>query len=92
MPFAASGLSPLIQTSGFSMWRYVTSDLRADVAATGYFAAVASQFKPGDIMFLQAADDGQPLRVSLPAGATPPVLDAAVMLGWDDAALVRLGA
>ena len=38
------------------------------------------------------ADDGQPLRVSLPAGAIPPVLDAAVMLGWDDAALVRLGA
>jgi len=36
--------------------------------------------------------DGQRLRVSLPAGATPPAPDATVMLGWDDAALVRLGA
>ena len=37
-------------------------------------------------------DDGQRLRVSLPAGATPPAPDATVMLGWDDAALVRLDA
>jgi hypothetical protein len=32
------------------------------------------------------ADDGQPLRVSLPAGAIPPVLDAAVMLGFAEIA------
>ena len=56
MPFAASGLTPLIQTSNFSMWRYVTTDLRADVAATGYFSTAAAQVRPGDIMFLQAAD------------------------------------
>jgi len=37
-------------------------------------------------------EDGQLLRVSLPARATPPAPDAQVMLGWDDAALVRLGA
>jgi len=37
-------------------------------------------------------EDGQLLRVSLPARATPPAPDAMVMLGWDDAALVRLGA
>ena len=36
--------------------------------------------------------DGQRLRVSLPAGDTPPAPDATVMLGWDDAALVRLDA
>ena len=79
MPFAASGLTPLIQTSGFSMWRYVTSDLRADVAATGYFATVASQFKPGDIMFLQAADALAmlPLRAG-PAFGPGVTLDGAV--------------
>ena len=37
-------------------------------------------------------EDGQLLRVSLPARATPPAPDAQVMLGWDDAALVRLDA
>lgn len=79
MPFAASGFTPLIQTSGFSMWRYVTSDLRADVAATGYFATVASQFKPGDIMFLQAADALAmlPLRAG-PAFGAGVTLDGAV--------------
>ncbi len=79
MPFAASGLTPLIQTSGFSMWRYVTSDLRADVAATGYFSAVASQFRAGDIMFLQAADALAmlPLRAG-PAFGPGVTLDGAV--------------
>ena len=79
MPFAASGLTPLIQTSGFSMWRYVTPDLRADVAATGYFSAVASQFRPGDIMFLQAADALAmlPLRAG-PAFGPGVTLDGAV--------------
>jgi hypothetical protein len=79
MPFAASGLTPLIQSSGFSMWRYVTADLRADVAATGYFSAVASQFRPGDIMFLQAADALAmlPLRAG-PAFGPGVTLDGAV--------------
>jgi hypothetical protein len=56
MPFAPSGLTPLVQTAAFSLWHYVTSDARATVAAAGYFAPVAERFKPGDIMFLQAAD------------------------------------
>lgn len=79
MPFAASGLTPLIQTSGFSMWRYVTADLRADVAATGYFSSVAGQFRPGDIMFLQAADALAmlPLRAG-PAFGPGVTLDGAV--------------
>ena len=79
MPFAASGLTPLIQTSGFSMWRYVTSDLRADVAAAGYFTPAASQFRAGDIMFLQAADALAmlPLRAG-PAFGPGVTLDGAV--------------
>ena len=79
MPFAASGLTPLIQTSGFSMWRYVTADLRADVAATGYFSTAAAQFRPGDIMFLQAADALAmlPLRAG-PAFGPGVTLDGAV--------------
>jgi len=79
MPFAASGLTPLIQTSGFSMWRYVTPDLRAVVATNGYFAAVAGQLKPGDIMFLQAADALAmlPLRAG-PAFGPGVTLDGAV--------------
>ncbi len=79
MPFAASGLTPLIQTSGFSMWRYVTSDLRADVATTGYFSPVAGQLRPGDIMFLQAADALAmlPLRAG-PAFGPGVTLDGAV--------------
>ncbi len=79
MPFAASGLTPLIQASGFSLWRYVTADLRADVAATGYFSAVASQFKPGDLLLLQAADALAllPLRAG-PAFGPGVTLDGAV--------------
>ena len=79
MPFAASGLTPLIQTSGFSIWRYVTADLRANVAAAGYFSTVASQFRPGDIMFLQAADALAmlPLRAG-PAFGPGVTLDGAV--------------
>lgn len=79
MPFAASGLTPLIQTGSFSMWRYVTPDLRADVAATGYFSSVASQFRAGDIMFLQAADALAmlPLRAG-PAFGPGVTLDGAV--------------
>ena len=79
MPFAASGLTPLIQTNGFSMWRYVTTDLRADVAATGYFSSIAGQFRPGDVMFLQAADAMAmlPLRAG-PAFGPGVTLDGAV--------------
>jgi len=56
MPFVPTNLVPLIQANGFTMWHYRTDDLRALVTAPGYFARVASGFRPGDIMILQAMD------------------------------------
>jgi len=79
MPFLASGLTPLIQTSNFSLWHYRTDDIRTDVTAAGYFNPVAAQLKPGDLMILQTIDAMAllPLR---PGPATGPgvTLDGAV--------------
>jgi putrescine transport system ATP-binding protein len=63
------------------------------VEAEGLAARVTGIVFRGEGWMLEClCEDGQLLRVSLPARATPPAPDAQVMLGWDDAALVRLGA
>ena len=79
MSFLASGLTPLIQTSSFSLWHYRTDDIRTDVTAAGYFNPVAAQLKPGDLMILQTADAMAllPLR-SGPATGPGVTLDGAV--------------
>ncbi|MCX7933073.1 MAG: hypothetical protein RMK64_04505 [Rhodovarius sp.] len=79
MPFASSGLRPLLQASGFSLWHYVTTDSRAEVTAPGYFGEAASRFRPGDLLLLQAADALAllPLRAG-PAFGPGVTLDGAV--------------
>ncbi len=79
MPFAPTGLTPLIQTSAFSLWHYVTQDPRAEVATLGYFNTVAGQFKPGDLMLLQSSDALAmlPLRAG-PAFGPGVTLDGAI--------------
>ena len=44
----------------------------------------------GEGWMVECAAAGRPLRVALPAGATPPAEGEAVMLGWNDADMVRL--
>lgn len=79
MPFTATTLAALVQASGFSMWRYATTDSRATVAAAGYFAAAAGQLRAGDLMLLQAADAVALLPVrSGPALGPGVTLDGAV--------------
>ncbi len=56
MAFSASSLSALIESAGFTFWRYVTADTRAAATTTGYFAAVAARLRAGDLMLLQTSD------------------------------------
>jgi len=46
----------------------------------------------GEGFWLECEAEGRPLRVALPAGQAPPAEGDAVLLGWDEAALVRLPA
>ena len=79
MPFNPTALIPLIQTSGFNLWHYRSADLRADITAPGYFNAVASSLRAGDVMILQAADAMAMLPVRSNALTGPGVtLDGAV--------------
>lgn len=56
MAYSASSLAALIESGGFTFWRYATTDTRATVTATGYFASVAAKLRAGDLMLLQASD------------------------------------
>jgi hypothetical protein len=56
MAFDPAGLSPLVQSSGFTLWLYRTSDARAVALSAGYFDPVAQQLNTGDVVLLQAAD------------------------------------
>jgi hypothetical protein len=56
MPFIATNLVPLTQANGFTLWHYRSDDLRSVITAAGYFGAVATRFRPGDVMILQASD------------------------------------
>lgn len=56
MPFSPATFGALVQGDGFTLWHYRTSDLRATVAAAGYFAPVADALRPGDLMIVQAGD------------------------------------
>ena len=56
MAFAASSLAALIESNGFTFWRYVTTDTRATVTAAGYFASVAARMRAGDLLLLQTSD------------------------------------
>jgi hypothetical protein len=56
MPFSPTALVPLIQTGSFNLWHYRSADLRADIAAPGYFAPALGQLRAGDVLILQAAD------------------------------------
>ena len=56
MPFSPATFGALIQGDGFTLWHYRTGDTRAAVAASGYFAPVAGNLRPGDLVILQAAD------------------------------------
>lgn len=44
----------------------------------------------GEGFWLDCEADGRPLRVALPAGATPPAEGETVLLGWNPADMVRL--
>lgn len=79
MPFTASSFSPLIQTPGFSLWHYRTTDSRATASAAGYFASVAGALRPGDLLILQASDALAllPIRINAALG-TGVTLDGAV--------------
>jgi hypothetical protein len=56
MAFDPAGLSPLVQSSGFTLWLYRTADARAVALSAGYFDAVAHLLNTGDIVLLQSAD------------------------------------
>ena len=79
MPFSPTALIPLFQTASFNLWHYRSTDLRADIAAPGYFNAAAGRLYPGDVMILQAADAMAILPVRSNALTGPGVtLDGAV--------------
>ncbi|MFL1461148.1 hypothetical protein ACI6QG_03015 [Roseococcus sp. DSY-14] len=79
MPFATNALVPLVQNGGFTMWLYRSDDLRADVAAPGYFNPAAARLRAGDLMLLVAADAMAMLPVRSNALTGPGVtLDGAV--------------
>lgn len=79
MPFSPAALLPLIQGSGFSLWHYRSADLRAEIAAPGYFNAAAGRLRAGDVLILQAADAMAMLPVRSNALTGPGVtLDGAV--------------
>jgi hypothetical protein len=56
VPFAQASLTPLIQTNAFNFWHYRTTDSRATVATSGYFAPAAALLRAGDLVLLQASD------------------------------------
>ncbi len=56
MAFSSTTLAALIESNGFTMWRYVTTDTRSTVSGSGYFAASGGRLRAGDVMLLQAAD------------------------------------
>ncbi len=56
MAFSTATFAALIESNGFTMWHYVTTDTRSAVSGAGYFATVAARLRAGDLMLLQTAD------------------------------------
>jgi hypothetical protein len=79
VPFSSANLTALIQGNNFTLWHYRTTDARSTVTGAGYFALVAANLRPGDLMMLQAADALAmlPIRTG-PALGTGVTLDGAV--------------
>ena len=64
MPFDNAGLTPLVASSGFTLWYYRTTDTRAAALVAGYFAPASNRLAAGDLIILQASDamSFQPVR------------------------------
>jgi hypothetical protein len=56
MPFSSIALVPLVQTPGFSLWHYRSTDTRDQVTGPGYFLPAIDRLRVGDVMIVQAAD------------------------------------
>lgn len=79
MAFTASSLAVLLESNGFTFWRYATIDTRATVTAAGYFANVAAKLRAGDLMLLQTSDSMALLPIrSGPSIGPGTTLDGAV--------------
>ncbi|MCW8086342.1 hypothetical protein [Sabulicella glaciei] len=79
MPFSASALIPLLQNSDFTLWLYRSPDLKAEVAAAGYFNPASGRLRVGGLMLLQSGDAMAILPVRSNAATGPGVtLDGAV--------------
>ena len=79
MAFSTATFAALIESNGFTMWHYVTTDTRASVVAAGYFATVAGRLRAGDLVLLQTSDAMALLPVrSGPALGTGVTLDGVV--------------
>lgn len=50
MSYKANDLSVLSYANGFTLWHYITDDLRADVETDGYFDKAATMLRPSDVI------------------------------------------
>lgn len=74
MPFSHLGLSALSTAGAFTLWHYVTTDERATVLTSGYFAPAALALRSGDVIILQAADATALIPVRTGSGAGPGIM------------------
>lgn len=64
-------LYPIVQSGGFTLWRYVASVALADVRAPGHFAEMRHSLRVGDLMLVLATDGSAmvPVRQGCAIGA-----------------------
>lgn len=56
MPFSSPALVPLVQTPGFALWHYRSTDTRDQITGPGYFLPALDRLRAGDVMIVQASD------------------------------------
>jgi hypothetical protein len=55
MAYDPNNLSALSYANGFTLWRYKTPDLSADIDTTGYFNEAANMLRIGDFIMANTA-------------------------------------
>ena len=60
MAYQSKNLSAIAYSNGFTLWHYRTPDSAIDIDSIGYFNPAAAMLRPGDFIFVNAAQGTAP--------------------------------
>ena len=68
MAFQNKNLSVIAYANGFTLWHYVESATLATITASGYFNAVGTLMKTGDVVIINASDKTSIKKIAVSDG------------------------